>query len=122
MPLFILGAIVVLGGCLLLYYQLGPKVTLRLKNGLFGGGPAAAAEEPDPEGNAAGEAAAETGTEPEAEAAAAGDPGEERGRETLKAVPPRNQSKTVEKVIYVYGDGEREERTLRDNDGQEEDK
>jgi len=40
MPLIILGLIVVLGGCLLIYYQLGPKVTLRLKS-RFGGGGAA---------------------------------------------------------------------------------
>ena len=118
MPLFILGAIVVLGGCLLLYYQLGPKVTLRLKSGLFGGGPAAAAEDPKPEEATGGEAEPEAVSETETAEGSEDD----KGSETLKAVPPRNQSKTVEKVIYVYGDGEREERTLSGNDGQEEDK
>ena len=93
MPLIILGLIVVLGGCLLIYYQLGPKVTMRLKGaGSLGEAPA------DETNEAAGgpTVAAAEGTG-------------EKAAET-----PRR----VEKVIYVYGDGEREERTLSSDDDQ----
>ncbi|MCL2111497.1 MAG: hypothetical protein FWH32_04475 [Clostridiales bacterium] len=86
MALIILGLIVVLGGCLLIYYQLGPKVTMRLKGG-FGnifGGPAADGEIVDV------------------------DP----------VTTYRDEPVSDGKVIYVFGDGAREERPLREDDGQ----
>ena len=92
MPIIILGLIVVLGACLLLYYQLGPKVTLRLKKslGLFGGaedGPGAAGGSEAKEGQVAGA---------EGQSKASGD----------------------DKVLYIFGDGGREERPLRGDGGQ----
>ena len=100
MPLIILGLIVVLGGCLLIYYQLGPKVTLRLKS-RFGGGGAAQ------EGAQGAEGAAGA-------AGAAGDTGAGAEKEESKA--------DDEKILYVFGDGGREERSLhKDKKGEEED-
>ena len=95
MPLIILGLIVVLGGALLIYYQLGPKVTLRLKSGFGGGGPFASAPN---------EAEGEKATESETGA----DAGEKQEKEE------------DEKILYIFGAGEREERSLR-KDGQAED-
>ena len=93
MPLIILGLIVVLGAALLIYYQLGPKVTLRLKSGFggFGGGPGA--------GSAADEAEAQG----EAQQAGSG----------AKSEPDD------EKVLFIFGDGAREERPLHNDDGQD---
>ena len=111
MPLIILGLIVVLGGALLIYYQLGPKVTLRLKgSSLFGGGPAS-------DGPEQGAEAVE-----EAESGAAA-----RGEDVKPTVVtedgvPKTSDRKPEKVIYIYGDGEVEERSLRDNDGKPEEK
>lgn len=96
MPLIILGLIVVLGGCLLIYYQLGPKITLRLKgSGLFGGEEAA---------DETTESA--TTEEPQADASA-----DEKSKD-IHSVSDSESGKKIEKVIYVYGDGEREERTF----------
>ena len=103
MPLVILGLIVVLGVVFLIYYQLGPKATDRLKSGLsdifggvFGGGGGAAA------GSApAGAAPTEGGSE----SAGASGPQE------VKSLP------SEEKVLYIFGDGAREERPLDGDEG-----
>ena len=99
MPLIILGLIVVLGACLLIYYQLGPKVTRRLKSGqsIFG---SVFGSQDGNSGNfyAAG---AETDT-PEADA---GQDGAGKGEDDDG------------KVLFIFGDGEREERLLGE-DGQ----
>ena len=91
MPLIILGLIVVLGAALLIYYQLGPKVTLRLRGNRdsSGGGP--------------GGGAPDTSTE------ADGDANADPAQESAKSKTPED-----EKVLYVFGDGEREERPLRE--------
>ena len=95
MPLIILGLIVVLCGALLIYYQLGPKVTLRLKSGFGGGGPAA--------DEAQGEGGAES----------------EIGPDSAKA---EEKPKDDEKILYVFGRGESEERSLHEDSGQDSDK
>ena len=105
MPLIILGLIVVLGGCLLIYYQLGPKVTLRLKSGFGGMG-----------GADAGGADAGAGAD-----GAQGAPGDAGGADAKGgAASPgsgdaggKAGADEGEKVLYVFGDGEREERPLR---------
>ena len=109
MPLIILGLIVVLGACLLIYYQLGPKVTLRLKSKLsgFAGFGAAPQETSGGTESAGGESGAN-----------AADP----GAAELKPMRDGGESGTPsnKKVLYVFGDGECEERSLRDNDGPDE--
>ena len=99
MPLVILGLIVVLGGALLIYYQLGPKVTKRLNSGpnffssLFGG----------QEGNPGGFQNAED--DANAPDAGAGQTGAEKGLEDDG------------KVLFIFGDGEREERSFGEDGG-----
>ena len=99
MPLVILGLIVVLGGALLIYYQLGPKITRRLSGGqgvfssVFGGqddGPKAAPHDEDPAEDEAETGDGQTGTEKVDD-----DDG---------------------KVLFIFGDGEREERPLGENE------
>ena len=89
MPLVILGLIVVLGAALLIYYQLGPKVTLRLRGrsgfGGFGGADADADKTDEKKSETA-----ETGIE-----------------------SPAIDTADKEKVLFIFGDGEREERPLR---------
>ena len=117
MPIIILGLIVILGGALLIFYQLGPKVSLRLKGsgifGGFGGGESAGADEgaaePYDADAMAGEDAGEAGADAE--------PVEIKPTIINDDGVPRHDGKKPAKVIYVYGDGEIEERSLRDNDG-----
>jgi len=96
MPLIILGLIVVLGACLLIYYQLGPKVTLRLKS-----------KPTDPVGpeGAANPAEGEK------------DGAEKEGDADKAEIKPKAED---EKVLYIFGDGERLERPLRENDEKDE--
>jgi len=114
MPLIILGLIVVLGACLLIYYQLGPKVTLRLKDKLsgfagFGGFGGFDAEQPGTTDGVDG--ANESGGAPS-------DPGVAE----VKSLRGESEGDALnnKKVLYVFGDGECEERSLRDNDGKDE--
>ena len=98
MPLVILGLIVVLGGALLIYYQLGPKVTKRLNSGsnffssIFGA----------PQGNAAQSqyADAEAGA-PDADAGQAG---------------AGNDADGDGKVLFIFGEGAREERPVGEDE------
>jgi len=93
MPLIILGLIVVLGAALLIYYQLGPKVTLRLKNrrGAFGGG----YEDDDmPMGDIDAE--------------------DEEG------VGSARENRDDGKVLFIFGDGESEERPIREDEEKDE--
>ena len=115
MPLIILGLIVILGGCLLIYYQLGPKVTLRLKNKLsgfagFGGFGGVDAEQRE----------TTEGTESANEESDAA-PSDSGGAE-VKSLRGEGEGEALnnKKVLYVFGDGECVERSLRDNDGQDE--
>jgi len=114
MPLIILGLIVILGGCLLIYYQLGPKVTLRLKNKLSGlggfGGFGGFGAQDETAGGAEGADAGQEGAQ-----ANPGDAEAKSWRSEGESETPDNK-----KVLYVFGDGEREERSLRDNDRQDE--
>ena len=91
MPIIILGLVAVLGAVLLLYYQLGPKVTLRLKGSLR-------AASPEDETEAASEGA-------EADSVSVADAAQ------------ASAASGNEKVLYVFGDGELEERSLRDDGG-----
>ena len=106
MPLIILGLIVILGGCLLIYYQLGPKITLRLKGGrnIFGSGESGVYEAADTEN-------ADETAKVENEGAAA-----DAGQDNVKP-----QKIKDDKVLYIFGNGEREERSFRDDDGRGED-
>jgi|GEM_PF-3292345 len=106
MPLVILGLIVILGGCFLIYYQLGPKITLRLKGARGAFSP----------GQSDAYADADAGS-PEDEADSENDgAGEETGPEAEKP-----QKIKDDKVLYIFGDGEREERSLREDDEHGED-
>ena len=97
MPLIILGLIVVLGVALLIYYQLGPKVTLRLKSGkggMFGSGGFGGYSEgdaPDSDLNA----------EENTDSADANNTGAGGGDG---------------KVLFIFGGGEREERPINEDD------
>ena len=94
MPLIILGLIVVLGASLLIYYQLGPKVTSRLRSGqgLFGSVFGGQGENQANFNNAGGDT-----DMPDAEA---GQEGVGKGEDDDG------------KVLFIFGDGEREERML----------
>ena len=106
-PLIILGLIIVLGGALLIYYQLGPKVTLRLKSslggfgaGIFGGGEAPAPEAAEAE--VVQEGAAEVDSEqvaPEINISEAG----------------KKSADNEGKVLFIFGDGETEVRPIRED-------
>ena len=110
MPLVILGLIVVLGVVFLIYYQLGPKTTDRIKSGLsdifggiFGGGGGAAGGGMAPGAGDAG-------------ASAEGGPGgadQATGQQAVKSLP------SEEKVLYIFGDGAREERPLDGDEGKD---
>ncbi|MDR3364651.1 MAG: hypothetical protein LBS91_06880 [Clostridiales Family XIII bacterium] len=97
MPLVLLGLIVVVGGCLLIYYQFGPAISRRLGTG---GGGYADGFRRSPEGRArygsAGGEAADGGSEPD-----------EKLYETS----------ADGKVLFVFGGGEREERPLNAHGG-----
>ena len=98
MPLIILGLIVVLGAALLIYYQLGPKVTLKLKNARGGGfGGFGGNDEMDSE-DASAQAKDQTD----------GDSGEQDNAE--------KKDNSDGKVLFIFGDGEREERPIREDD------
>jgi hypothetical protein len=99
MPLIILGLIVVLGAALLIYYQLGPKVTLRLK----GANKFGAAASDDDDGAEAGDG--EDLDDLDADFAAGTADGKEKKAED-------------EKVLYIFGDGERMERPLKSDGDQ----
>ena len=103
MPLVILGLIVVLGVAFLIYYQLGPKSD-RLKGGLgslfgFGGG--------------GGDSSPSTSDSPDGEDASENEDVDISGEKSVKSLTGD------EKVLYIFGDGEREERPLDKNDGQD---
>jgi hypothetical protein len=103
MPLIILGLIVVLGAALLIYYQLGPKVTLRLRSrqsgfGGFGGAP-----------------------EDDASADVPGDEGSRESTDSDLAEDGKKASESDGKVLFIFGDGESEERPIREDDKPRED-
>jgi hypothetical protein len=95
MPLIILGLIVVLGAALLIYYQLGPKVTLRLKNrrGAFGSG----YEDDMPVGDM--------------------DMDDEDG---MGSDMGARENRDDGKVLFIFGDGESEERPIREDEEKDE--
>lgn len=115
MPLIILGLIVILGGCLLIYYQLGPKVTQRL-GGKFGGW-------------TSGGAAAETGVPVETKTEETGnrhfeggdagdeDPDQSAGGEAVKdGGEDSGEDACKDKVVFLFGNGKREERHIDEDD------
>ena len=88
----ILGLIVVLGACLVIYYQLGPKTTIRLKGSLLEDRP----DDDDPQ----------NGWGPEGEF----------GR--LRRIENKTEGdEGDDKVLYIFGHGEREERSFRGEEG-----
>ena len=111
MPLIILGLIVILGACLLIYYQLGPKVTLRLKSG-FGGFAGFGGASPAP-----GDEAPAEGQGGEGAGGAAGPGAADSPEVPFRRAAESGRGPDSEKVLYVFGDGEREERSLREDDG-----
>ena len=94
MPLIILGLIVVLGVVLLIYYQLGPKVTTRLKNrrGAFGGG----YEDDMPPGDM------------------------DADEDGMGSGMGERENRDDGKVLFIFGDGESEERPIREDGGEDE--
>jgi len=100
MPLIILGLIVVLGAALLIYYQLGPKVTLKLKNARGGGGFGGF-------GAYNGDDAGQNAENGDSEQAVS----DSDMREAVK-----KSDGNEGKVIFIFGDGESEERPIRDTD------
>ena len=88
----ILGLMVVLGACLVIYYQLGPKTTTRLKGSL---------REDRPEGHGS-----QNGWDAEGEFA------HFRERE--------DNTGGDDKVLYIFGRGEHEERSLRREESDDE--
>jgi len=95
MPLIILGLIVVLAVVLLVYYQLGPKVTTRLKSrrGAFGGG----YEDDMPPGDMDAE-----------------------GEDGMGSGMGERENRDDGKVLFIFGDGESEERPIREDGGEDE--
>ena len=91
MPIIILGLIVVLGAALLIYYQLGPKVTLRLKKNRseYGGGFGGYSEDNPQDGDFNSD-----GVQDDANPTHVDDG----------------------KVLFIFGDGEREERPISEDD------
>ena len=106
MVLFVFALIAILGACLLLYYQLGPKVTNRLKGSLGGAS-----------GFASG-LGAMFGMQPPPQPAGEETPGaDEKKDETGYSVVSQTQGDSSEgKVLFIFGDGERVERPI-DGDG-----
>lgn len=101
MPLIILGGIVVVGGLLLLYFQLGPKITQRLKGGT--------ADFTAKANEWFGEEPFRTEGSDSADAAADGDDVADGAGKTRKSVADDDG-----KVLFIFGGGEREERPLND--------
>ena len=106
MPIIILGLIVVLGVVFLLYYQLGSSGQDKIKSGFSNffsgifGGPQAS-----PGGPAGGDSSAEGGPE--------GADSDASGQQSVKSLTGD------EKVLYIFGDGAREERPLDSDDGKD---
>ena len=133
MPLIILGLIVILGACLLIYYQLGPKVTKRLGGGIgsgsgsgggsggFGGlgglGALFGMQDPNAQNpNAQGPGFSQGAGAGPGQGSAGGD-----GGFTANEAEPDGKTgdESDGKVLFIFGDGERVERTLDGDDDKE---